>query len=182
MKWLGLVALVGTAIHCGYHLYHHRPWDLLWACHVAAGLIGIGCVIEWPSIVGVGVLWLIVGLPMWILYLATGGEFTPTSLLTHVLGLAIGIAFVVARGMPAGVWWQAILGMIALQLMTRWTTPATENVNLAFSVHRGWEGWFRSYAWYWATLTVVFAITFVASEWLLRLIFGETPRGGSTLD
>lgn len=173
MKWLGLAALLGTAIHYTYHLYHQRPWDLLWACHVAALLIGVGCLFDWPPCVGVGVLWLVVGVPMWLLDLATGGELTPTSLLTHVGGLTVGLIYIGNRGMPSGAWWQAILAMAALQLVCRWTTPADANVNLAHAVYQGWEGWFPSYRWYWVFLMGVFGVVFVAAEWGLTWSFGE---------
>lgn len=177
MRWLGAVALAGTAIHYAYHLYHQRAWDLLWACHVAAALIGVGCLLDWPACVGIGVLWLIVGVPLWLLDLATGGEFTPTSVLTHVVGLVIGLIFVAARGMPAGAWWQALLALVALQQLCRRVTPERANVNIAFAVHKGWEHWFPSYFWYWLLWAGVFALTFAASEWGLRWMFGTYPRG-----
>jgi hypothetical protein len=176
MRWLGVLALAGTAIHWAYHLVHQRPWDLLWACHLAAALIGIGCLLDWPPGVGIGVLWLCVGVPLWVLGLATGDEFAPTSILTHVGGMAIGLIYVGYRGMPVGSWWQAILALIALQQLCRWVTPADKNVNMAFAVYQGWETWFPSYLWYWVLFTIVFALVFFGSEWGLRFVFGTNPR------
>ncbi len=176
MKWLGMIALAGTAIHYGYHLYHHRPWDLLWACHVAAALIGLGCLFEWPACVGIGVLWLIVGVPLWILDIASRGDWTPTSFFTHIVGLVVGLIYIGARGMPAGAWWQAVLALIVLQQLCRWVTPASENVNVAFAVYKGWERWFPSYLWYWLLLTVLFALVFAGSEWGMRWLWGTCPR------
>jgi hypothetical protein len=178
MKWFGLLVLAGTAIHYGYHLYHHRPWDLLWACHVAAALVGIGCLLDWPPCVGIGLLWLMAGVPLWVLDLVTGGEMTPTSILTHLGGLAVGMSYVGVRGMSAGSWWQAGLALIALQLLCRWVTPASENVNIAFTVYKGWERWFPSYFWYWLMLTIVFALVFALSEYGLRWLFGPNQSSG----
>jgi hypothetical protein len=176
MKWFGLLLLTGTAVHYGYHLYHQRPWDLLWACHVGAVLVGLGCLFDWPSCVGIGLLWLLVGVPLWILDLISGAELAPTSILTHVGGLALGITYVCLRGMSAGSWWKASLALIALQQLCRLVTPAEANVNIAFTIHKGWERWFPSYFWYWLVLTILFALVFAGSEFGLRWLCGTNPR------
>ncbi len=44
---------------------------------------------SWVS--AVGTLFLCLGTPQWLLYLAAGGEFMPTSLATHVVALGIGL-------------------------------------------------------------------------------------------
>jgi hypothetical protein len=172
MKWLGFAALAGVAIHFAYHLYHQRPWDLLWACHIAALLVGIGTVLDWPSAVGIGLLWLVIGVPLWLLDLALGGELTPTSILTHAGGMIVGLIYIGSRGMPAGAWWQASAALIAMQQLCRWATPAAENVNVAFAVYKGWERWFPDYFWYWLMLTVAFALVFAGAEWGLRWAYG----------
>ena len=64
------------------------------------------------------------GLPFWLLELASGGEFAPTSLLTHVLGLALGLVALAWAGLPGGVWWKALLAVALLQEFCRWATPA----------------------------------------------------------
>lgn len=173
MRWLGALVLTGTAVHAAYHLRHGRPWDLLWMCHVGSLLVGLGLLFRWPQAMGIGVLWLAAGLPFWLLDLATGGEFMPTSLFTHVGGLIAGIVGVIKLGMPAGGWWKAVLALAALHQACRWLTPATANVNLAFSVHPGWERWFPSYRWYYATLLVTLAAAFFGIERGLRRICAD---------
>lgn len=79
--WLGVLALSFSAVHGGYHLLQGRPHDVLWICTLAPALVGVGLLGAGPGWVGVGVLWLLVGLPLWLLDLVGGGEFLPTSLL-----------------------------------------------------------------------------------------------------
>ena len=65
----------------------------------------------------VGLLWACFGLPIWLLYTFTGGEFMPTALLTHVGGLVIGIYGVRVLGLPRGSAWKAFaayIGALAL--------------------------------------------------------------------
>jgi hypothetical protein len=166
--WLGVLALGFFAAHGGYHLLHGRPHDVLWICTVAPALVGVGLLGSWPAWVGVGVLWLVAGLPLWLLDLAGGGEFLPTSLLTHLGGLGVGLYGLWRLGLPAGVWWKAFLGLAVLQQLCRWLTPRAANVNLAFTVHPGWESWFPSYRWSWLALAGLLLVVFFALEQGLR--------------
>lgn len=145
LRGWGLVAIVFYAIHAGQHLYHGRPEDLLWACHLGALAVGVGLVVVRARIVAVGFLWLCLGNVLWLLDLATGAELIPTSLLTHVGGFAIGLLGVVRLGLPRGSAWQAMLSFLVLQQLCRWLTPAAANVNVAHSVWTGWEETFPSY-------------------------------------
>jgi hypothetical protein len=168
MRWLGLVAVGCFAVHCGYHLKFGRPPDILWACHVAALLVGIGLLGAWPSCVGVGVLWLLVGVPFWLIDVLAGGEFKPTSVLTHIGGLAVGLVGVRWLGLPGQVWWKASLALLALQGLCRLVTPEKDNVNVAFAVYKGWESWFGSFLVYELFLLVLLTALFAAVEFALR--------------
>jgi hypothetical protein len=143
---------------------------VLWACHLAAVLVGVGLLGEWPAVVAVGVTWLAVGVPLWLFDLAMGGEFTPTTLLTHVGGLAVGLVGLWHLRMPAGVWWKALLGLAALQQLCRWVTPPAENVNVAFSVYPWMQPYFSSYGRYWLAMAVVFGGLYFVTELVLRKV------------
>jgi hypothetical protein len=173
MKWLGLLAIVFYAIHVGYQVYHGQPENVLWFCHLAAAVIGVGMLLGWPSVIAVGVLWLIPGVPLWLYDLAVTGESAPTSVLTHLGGLVIGIIGLYWLGMPAQVWWKALLAGVALQQVCRWVTPAVANVNLAHEVYPGWERWFPSYLVYLVVLLVGVGLAFFAAEHGLRRLVGH---------
>jgi hypothetical protein len=164
VKPLGWVALAFYAVHAGYHVVFRHPADALWTCHVATALIGVGALSGWPSLPAIGVCWLIFGNPLWALELLTGGDFLPTSLLTHVGGLVTGVLVVKALGWPRGVWWKALLALCGLVLVTRLVTPAASNVNMAFSVYAGWEHTFTSYPLYLALLLSVSALAFLVID------------------
>jgi len=173
MLWLGLTAIAFTIIHDAVLLYKRRWWDLAWVCHLSSAIIGVGCIFDWPYVVGIAVVWLFVGLTLWIVGLLTSEDFLPTSTLTHVGGLVIGVIYISQRGMPDGVWWRGILILIAIQHLTRYCTPAQENVNLAFFVSKGWESWFPTYPRYWLMLKVASIIMYLIAEFGLRALFGE---------
>ena len=81
----------------------------------------------------VGVCWVLFGLPIWLLDLATGGTLNPTSVFTHVGGPAVGILALRRLGWPAGVWWKASIAEAALLLLTRLVAPPERNINLVFA-------------------------------------------------
>jgi hypothetical protein len=184
---LGALAIAFYAIHGLDQLRNHEPEDLLWACHVACLIIGLGCVAypEDParsslretarSAIGIGLSWLSVGIPLWVLDLATGGSFIPSSVLTHVGGLTIGAIALKQVGWPRRVWVKSVLAQCALMVLTRLVTPPRANVNLAFSVWQGWERYFPSYAAYFALLFVASALSFAAVEMAMRRVFVLRP-------
>jgi hypothetical protein len=167
MTWLGLAVLLGYCVHAGYHLWHRRPEDLLWVCHLAAVAVGIGLAARWPTWNAIGVLILTIGVPIWLLDLTTGGQFMPTSLLTHVFGLVAGVYGVRQMGMPAQSWWKAVLFCVALVVICRWSTPASANVNVAFAVRGSANAWFASYAWY----LVVLGLSLTASLFVAEQVY-----------
>ncbi|MBI3890782.1 MAG: hypothetical protein HY303_04555 [Candidatus Wallbacteria bacterium] len=168
MRFLGLLTLGFCAVHGRVHLARGHAEDLLWACYVANLLIAAGLLMRWAGCNAVGTLWLATGLPIWLLDLAGGGEFFPTSLLTHVGGLVTGLAGLRVMGVPDGTWWRAALGFLALIFASRWLTPPEANVNVAFRVWNGWERRFSSYSVYLSGLVSVHAAAFYGLEQALR--------------
>jgi hypothetical protein len=170
MRGLGLLALAFYAVHCAFHVWRGHPEDVLWACHVAAALIGVGLLGSWPTCVAIGVTWLAVGVPLWLFDLAVGGEFSPTSVLTHVGGLIVGLIGLWRLGMPDQVWWKALLALAALQQLCRWVTPEEANVNVAFSVYPWMKAYFASYWVYYAVMMPLFGVLFFGTELVLRKV------------
>jgi len=71
-------------------------------------------------------------------------------------------------GVPRQSWWKALLALAALILLCRAVTPEKANVNVAFRVQPGWEGWFPSHGWYLVFLAAMAGACFFAAELLLR--------------
>lgn len=167
----GLIALAFYAAHASYHLLHHHPEEVIWVCHVATLLVGVGFLTASATANGIAFLWLLMGDLLWGLDLASGGTLLPTSLLTHVGGLVLSIYGLLLYGMPRHVWWQSVVAFLVLQQVCRWITPAASNVNVAFAVWDGWEAQFRSYHRYIAMLTALaLAVSFTVEQVTRRLL------------
>ena len=168
MKRLGLAALFCYAIHAGFHILNGRPEETLWMCHLGAALVGIGLLSSSATTNGIGALFLCAGTPLWLMYLAGGGEFYPTSCFPHLGGLAIGLYGVRRFGLPSGAWWKSVASLVALILVCRLVTPAAANVNVAFAIYPGWEKLFPSHLVYLAVMMVQSAGYFFICEYALR--------------
>ncbi|MDZ4860482.1 MAG: hypothetical protein SGI88_16015 [Candidatus Hydrogenedentes bacterium] len=168
MALLGAIALSFYAIHASYHVFHGKPENSLWACHLGAAIVGVGFLISSPTTSGIGTLFLAMGTPLWLLDLAAGAEFFPTSCLTHVGGLVIGLYGATRLGVPRGVWWKALITLAVLIGLSRLLTPASANVNVAFAVQRGCESFFHSHATFLAIIMFLAGGFFFIIEHALR--------------
>lgn len=179
-RWLGCCAIAGYVIHGAYHLARGEPEDLIWVCHFAAPIIGVGLIAASPSLVSTGTVILCMGTPLWIFDLAQGGEFMPTSLFTHVLGLAIGLWGVWKLGPIKGAWWRAALTTVALVGLSRLITPPVSNINMAFAIPHGMDRYFASHAVYLTAMLFISCVYYRAIESLLRLAVGAGKSGEIT--
>ena len=176
----GVAALACYAVHAGFYLLHGRPEDLLWVCHLGAALVGVGLLVSSATVNGIGTLFLCLGTPLWLMALAGGGDFYPTSCFTHLGGLAIGLYGVRRLGMPERGWWKAVIALIALILVCRWVTPARANVNVAFAIYPGADKVFSSHLVYLVTMIGLAAGYFFITQSVLRrwLTPEPAPEGG----
>ncbi len=167
-RWWGLGALGCYAVHAAYHVHRGHPEDLVWACHVGTLLVAFGLAARSPVANAIGFLWLVVGNVCWAMDLAAGGDFLPTSILTHAGGLVLGALGLRRMGLPRHAWWQALVGFVLLQQLSRWTTPPDANVNVAFRVWTGWEARFPSYPAYLAMLYAIALASFFVIDRVAR--------------
>ncbi|NUM54299.1 MAG: hypothetical protein HUU46_11695 [Candidatus Hydrogenedentes bacterium] len=167
-RLLGVAALAGYAVHAMYHVSRGEPEHAIWVCHLAAAFVGVGLLAGTQLLLSVGALHLALGTPLWLFDLSQGGEFLPTSLGTHVLGLAIGLWSIWRFGIYRGAWWIAAAIMLALIVLSRLITPARSNVNLAFATPNGMDRYISSHLAYLAIMIGISCVYFWSVETLVR--------------
>lgn len=140
-------------------------------CNMGALLVGVGLLVRQPRPLAVGATWLAVGDVLWALDLLSGSDLLPTSLLTHILGLAIGVIGLRRLGFPRGTWLVAGVAVLGLQEITRLLTPERSNVNVVFAMYGGAERIFSSHLAYRGSLIalafVLFGVVEVAARRLI---------------
>jgi hypothetical protein len=166
---LGALALACSAAHTANHLAHGDHWsNALWACNVATVLVGVGLLVRAATANAIGLLWVSVGLPLWLIDLAFGSSFLATSTLIHLPPLVVGAWGARRLGVPRGAAWKAFAALAGLQILCRVATPPVENVNMVFAMEPTWQRFFPSYGWNYAAGCVLHAAAFLALEPLYR--------------
>lgn len=172
-RGLGLVALGLWLAHALAHLVKGHHWsNLLWACNVAILGLAVGLLARAPALVAAALMWFCVGVPLWLVDLAAGGDYMPTTYLVHLGGLGLAAAGVRRLGCPPGTWWKALAALAALQLFCRVATPPVENVNIAFEQAPVWRELFPSYALNWLGAVVLNLGVFALLQRALRRLAG----------
>ncbi len=175
-RLVGVLPLVFFGLITVHYVKQGDPENMLWACHFSNLLIGVGLLVNWRAGVAAGLLWLSVGVPFWIIWLVGGGGFFVTSMLTHVGGATVGIWAMRQVSWSRGIWWKALLALLLLQLVCRYTTSPAANVNISHDVWKGWEQTFPSYPVYLILLLGITAVIFaVVEQGFLRLKFLQPP-------
>jgi hypothetical protein len=164
------------AAHAAHELAAGWPESLLWACHLASLAVGVGLLLRRPAWIAIGLMWLVLGLPLWAIELAAHGGFEPTAALTHVGGLVLGLLGLRLLGLPGQCWWKAAATLAVLYFVSRWTTPEDANINLAFAVWPGWEPYFPSYGAYLVAMALLCVLSFAGTEYVLRRAGFAPPR------
>lgn len=171
---LGAIALGCYLIHGAVLTFSRsEPWHMLWVCHLSNVMIALGLALGSARANAIGVCWLMVGTPLWFAMMAGGKlEFNPTSGLTHVVGLTVGLVGAARIGWPPGSWWRAALAVAGLNLICQLIVPADPrslHVNLA---HEIWPGSLEAYfSGYWPYLVTALGLcgaVFLTGELLLR--------------
>lgn len=169
-RWLGVAAIGCYALHASVQIAAGRPYNLLWACHVAALAVGVGLLLRLDTLAAAGTLLLTVGIPSWAASLATGGEFFPTSLATHLGGWTCGVLGLRSKRFPEYAACAAVALVGALLVAARLWTPATPNVNLA---HRVWEPlapWIGTGPWHLALIIALWAVLLYVADFVVRWV------------
>jgi hypothetical protein len=148
VRWLGLLPLAFYAAHFWYYATEefssaHRGTDnMLWMCHVSNVTLAVGLLFDLKWLARLSVIWLIPGLPLWLLEVVVHGGWIATSFLTHIGGLIIGLVAMRWIRADGWSWLYALVWYLFIQQLTRMVTSNEYpywNVNVAHAVYKGYE-------------------------------------------
>lgn len=174
MKILGFIAISFYFFYAGYSYSKGSLSNALWICHIGCFLVGLGLLVSINILSSIGFLLLSVGNVGWALYLLAGGELILPSILTHVGGFLIGLFVVYKNGIEAYTYLYSLIAFILLQILSRLSTDAKENVNLAFQIQEGWEKIFPSYPIYLLVIYLLLFFGFFGIEFLIQKLKSQT--------
>lgn len=152
---------------------------MLWMCNIGNLLLAVGLFVEQAILIRVAVIWMLPGVVVWFVYVVPTwgmlltGRFSwadlfavVSSTLAHLGGCAVGLVVLRKVKVDGRTWVYAFLWYFIVQLVSRLTTAAALNVNLAQNVQAGWEGLFSSYLKFWLLLSLLVGVCL----WILGLV------------
>jgi hypothetical protein len=126
---LGAFVLTGWTGHAACHLAKGTGLSLLWCCNLGTLFLGLGLLAARPALAGAGLLWVAIGTPAWLIGLALGKLWMPTSLFTHFGALVAGV-LAGGAALPEDSWRRACAGLFALHLLSHLVLPQGRDINL----------------------------------------------------
>jgi len=132
--WPSVLVFGVLSLHAFSKLERGHLGEMLWACHVASLLVGLGMLARQAWLVATGTLFHVgVGLPAYILDVVVLRSTTVTSVLVHVVPPLLGLR-ALRREQAWPRWTPLAAGALYLCLIpaSRWLTAPALNVNLAF--------------------------------------------------
>jgi hypothetical protein len=172
------LVLGALGLHATHKLEHQVLAEMLWACHVASFLIGVGLLAPTVWLVALGTVFHVAaGFPAYVADVIALKQTTFTSVLVHVLPPLAGLSLLKQeapwpRFVPAA----TVLFYPVMVVLSRSLTQPALNVNLAFSP---WPPLAGVAPWPWVTwllnLAMLAAFVPLADRGLRRWLHAETP-------
>jgi hypothetical protein len=141
----GILAVLFYLLYVIHYVAVGRAYNIVWTCHIGCLLVGVGLLSRKDVLNSIGLIWVTLGIPLWILNLISGSQSLVYSFLTHWGGFFLGLLGVYLLGIRKGSWWKAILAIALFAPPTHFLTPPAENVNLVHSIWPGWENVFGTF-------------------------------------
>jgi hypothetical protein len=165
-RLLGFLPLCFFIGHLRYHLLYNTPENMLWMCNFSNLLLAAGFFLDLPVLIRVAFVWGIPAVPLWIIDMLHTGDYPVSTFFSHLGGFAVGVLAMGKVRSQRWLWIYAFVYAIVLQQVSRWITPPSLNVNVAFRPYYGWESTFAVY-WQWWLFIAVVAGT---ALWLMGLL------------
>ncbi|HEX2268794.1 MAG TPA: hypothetical protein VHH35_04645 [Pyrinomonadaceae bacterium] len=172
LRLIGVLPLIFFLAQAIHYWRINELGHMAWMCNIGNLILALGLFFEKPVLIRLAAIWMVPGLAVWFIYVVLAWGVFLSSTLAHVGGLVVSMFALKRYRMDRTAWRYAFGWYLVIQLISRFTTPANFNVNLAHAVAPGWERTFASYWSFWLVLTAGTA----AALWLTGMILWSIWR------
>lgn len=180
VRLLGLLPLAFFIAHfyyyatVGFYAENRGIENMLWMCNVSNLTLAAGLLFDLKWLTRLSVIWLIPGLPLWLVEVVGHGGWMLTSFFTHIGGLIVGL--VAMRWVRADKWaWLYAFGWyLFIQQLSRLLTSNEYphwNVNVAHRIYKGYENAVSHYWQFWVITTLMIAAGLFVLGFILWKLF-----------
>jgi hypothetical protein len=172
-RLLGLLPLLFFTLQANHYRRVGGIANMLWMCNIGNLVLAVGLFLSIPLLIRIAVIWLVPGLPVWLVFVVGPYGWVVSSLLAHAGGLAVGLIAIQKVKATRWMWLHSFLWFLFVQEICRLFTPPGPNVNAAHLVHPAFETLFSSYWQFWIVGTLVVAAGLWVIGFLLLKMFPE---------
>ena len=140
-------------------------------CHVANLMLGVGMIFGAPLLIRVGAIWLMIGVPMWLIDAVVSRELWFSSIYSHFGGFLIALYAIRKVRATGNSWLPALVWFVFVQLVTRYTTAPEFNINIAHSPYPLVKDWFPSYWAFWPVCLIFITALVWVMDFILVTIY-----------
>ena len=146
---IGTLPLIIFLYRLVQYLQVGTPDWIMYNCHVTMVLLSAGMVLGVPLLIRIATIWLVIGLPMWLIDAYFIQELWIASIFSHLGGFLLAI-YAIHRVRATGQsWGPAVVWFLFWQMITRYTTAPELNINIAHAPYEFSQAWFASYWLFW---------------------------------
>lgn len=186
VRLLGLLPLAFFIAHFWFYAVAELPHstdNMLWMCNVSNLTLAAGLLFDLKWLTRLSVIWLIPGLPLWLLEVVVHGGWLVTSFLTHIGALIVGLVAMRWVRADKWMWAYAFAWFLLVQQLSRMFT-STEypfwNVNVAHTIYKGYESAVSHYWQFWVITTLMVAVGLFVLGFILWKLFPPDARSAHT--
>lgn len=147
------------------------PDWIIYSCHVSTLLLGVGMVVGSAWMIRVAAIWLVIGLPMWIIDAWVTQVVWVASIFSHVGGFFLALYAISKVRATGQSWLPALLWFVGLQMLTRYTTRPELNINVAHTPYELFKDTYSGYWVFWIVCTLVVAFMVWIVEFCLARFY-----------
>ncbi len=154
-RLVGIVPLLIFIYRLAQYISVGTPDWIMYNCHLSTLLLAVAMFAGWRLGIRVAAIWLVIGLPMWLIDAWVFQVLWIASVVSHLGGFLLAIYAIRKIGATGKSWLAALVWFLFWQLVTRYTTAPELNVNIAHTPYESCKIWFSSYWQFWPVSAAV---------------------------
>lgn len=158
---LGSIILIIVFWHIVDTILNYTPQMLLYVCYTSNIILGIGIFLNSSNMIGIGVGWLLIGFPLWLIDSILFKDVQISGMFFHVVSLIIGLYLLKYHKISSLICAPAIIIALVLFVFSRLFTNPEYNINAAFRIYQGWEKYFTNYHLYFSCQLLLYFVFFI---------------------
>ncbi len=170
-RLVGILPLLIFVYRLAQYISVGTPDWIMYNCHLSTLLLAVAMFTGWKLGIRIAAIWLVIGLPMWLIDAWVTQVLWIASVTSHLGGFLLAMYAIRKVGATGKSWLPALAWFLFWQLVTRYTTAPELNVNIAHTPYESCKTWFGSYWQFWPASAAVSGLMVFGVEFALAKLF-----------